>query len=469
VTLAGGEADPDAVILGALNYGRRSGAGTFTGALALMLATAAALLASATLGEPEARREATAGAEPTPRSIERQARRLTPLVARRIERIRGLRFARVPRPRVITAERFAEIAAREARRQPGLGRELAEAEASARLLGLMAPDEQLDALRGGAPDLAAAAWDTRRERLYVIADASGDDAALLEFLLAHELEHALSDQRFGLPEPQGVGDDAVLARLALIEGAATAAMIEYAARHLNPFALGAATAGLDPGTQGVPRFFVESLTWAYLRGAGFVNALREAGPGWQRVDAALSRPPQSTEQVLHPAAYLRGERPLPVVPDVSALRRRGWRVVGRGELGEFTTAQLLRLGAPRPVAAVAARGWGGDAYVLLSREPGSGGCERDCRRRRVLVVEWRWDSAAEAREFTRTLPAYLVGGLGAEPQGAGSWSLNRAWIASAAASATTRLAFAPSEGLARAAAELTQTSAGRAGPPRGRS
>ncbi|MGH2986400.1 MAG: hypothetical protein ACRDLO_06915, partial [Solirubrobacterales bacterium] len=350
-------------------------------------------------------------------------------------------------------EQFAAITAREADRQPRLGRRLAEDEATARLLGLMKPSEQLDTLAGGAPDLAAAAWDTRLERLYVIADASGEDVALLEFLLAHELEHALSDQRFGLPEPQGVGDDAVLARLALIEGAATAVMIEYAARHLNPFALGAATAGLDPGTEGVPRFFVESLTWAYLRGAAFVDALREVGAGWERVDAALARPPASTEQVLHPRAYLRGERPLHVAPDVSALRDRGWNVVGRGGLGEFTTAQLLRLGTPRPIAALAARGWGGDGYVLLGpRDRGSIGCERDCRRWRVLAVEWRWDSAAAAREFNRTLPAYLIGGLGAEPRGGASWALEGAWIASASFGDTVRLGFAPRKPLARLAA-----------------
>lgn len=420
--------------------------------MALLLATAAALVASATVGEPETERQRVAAAEPTPEAIEREARRLTPRVARRVERIRGLKFERVPRPRVITGEQFAAITAREADRQPGLSRRLAEDEATARLLGLMTPSEQLDTLAGGAPDLAAAAWDTRRERLYVIADASGEDVALLEFLLSHELEHALSDQRFGLPEPKGVGDDAVLARLALIEGSATAVMIEYAARHLNPFALGAATAGLDPGTEGVPRFFVESLTWAYLRGAAFVDALREAGRGWAEVDAALERPPVSTEQVLHPQAFLRDERPQPVIPEVVALRGRGWTVVGRGELGEFTTAQLFRLGAPRPIAAVAARGWGGDGYVLLARGPRAAGCERDCRRTRVLVVEWRWDSEAEAREFTRAMPAYLVGGLGAEPRGAASWALDGAWVASASSGDTVRLGFAPHERLARLAA-----------------
>ena len=215
--------------------------------------------------------------------------------------------------------------------------------------------------------------------------------ALLEFLLAHELDHALEDQVFGLPEPEGVGDDEVLANMALVEGSATAVMIEYGGRHLNPLELGLSSAGLDPGTEGVPRFFVESLTWAYLRGSAFVAALRAAGSGWSRVDAALEQPPVSTEQVLHPRAYLRGESPADVVVDLSALRTEGWEVLDRGELGEFTTAQLLRLGAPREAAKVAASGWGGDAYVLLAEgDSAEGDCGRRCRartaaRRRVAL------------------------------------------------------------------------------------
>jgi hypothetical protein len=448
------------VILDPLNGGERSGAGALAGALALLLATGAALLASATWGEPVREPPATAanhaGApESGARAIERRARRLTPLVARRVERIRGLEFERVPRPHVITAERFAAITAREAERERGLGRELAAGEATARLLGLMDADERFDALAEGAPDLAAAAWDTRRERLYVIADAGGD-ADLLEFLLAHELEHALSDQSFGLPESEGAGDDAVLARLALIEGSATAVMIDYAARHLSPLALGAAAAGLDPGTEGVPRFYVESLTWAYLRGAAFVASLRRAGDGWATVDAALRRPPESTEQVLHPRAFLRDRRPVPVAAAVGTLKKRGWEVVDRGDLGEFTTAQLLRLGAPRPVAAVAARGWGGDAYALLSRDGRAGGCPGAC----VVVAEWRWDAPAEAREFARALPAYLVGGLGAEPRGDASWELDGRWIASSAVGRATALGFAPRAGLARLAAGSNGAGAG---------
>jgi hypothetical protein len=417
---------------------------------ALLLATAAALIASATVGDPD--RELAGDAPPARVAIEAEALRLTPRVARRVERIRGLEFERVPEPRVITAERFAEIAAAEAATESRLEDKLTADEATARLLGLMDADEELDVLSTGAPDLAAAAWDTRRERLYVIADAA-EDRALLEFLLAHELDHALEDQAFGLPEGRGVGDDEALATIALIEGSATTVMVQYGARHLNPLALGVAGAGLDPGTGEVPRFYVRALTWAYLGGAEFVAALRAAGPGWSRVDAALANPPASTEQVLHPDAFVSSETPLETRPDVSAPTARGWRVIDRSELGEFTTSQLLEVGAPKPVSRAAAAGWGGDGYALLAADGAtSEDCARRCRRERLLVVEWRWDSPAEAREFARTLPAYLVGGLGARPRAPLTWSLEGGWAAAWESGTTTRLAFAPTERLARLAA-----------------
>ena len=71
--------------------------------------------------------------------------------------------------------------------------------------------------------------------------------------------------------------------------------------------------------------------------------------------------------MLHPRAYLRGEPPADVVVDLSALTTEGWEVLDRGELGEFTTAQLLRLGAPREAAKVAASGWGGDVVRAARR------------------------------------------------------------------------------------------------------
>lgn len=428
----------------------RPGHGATAAGAALLLATAVGLWVAATAGRPQT--TDAPGPEPPPPTTAELVRELTPMVARRVEALRGLRFDEVPVPRVITAERFAAISARRADPSAADRRELADAESAARMLGLMAPGEQAEALLEGAPDLAAAAWDSRRDRLYVIADAARGSPALVEFLLAHELDHALEDQRFGLPRLEGVSDDEALAGLALVEGSATATMAAYAARHLSPLALAAGASGLDSGTDEVPRFVVEQLTWAYLRGAAFVNALTGDGSDWGPVDRALAdRPPASTEQVLHPAAFRADERPLAVEPGTGALRAAGWTPLYRAVNGELATAQLLRLGVPSAAARRAASGWGGDSLVILGRGSAGTDCGRSCGRRRVLVLEWAWDSRADAIEFERTLPAYLIAGLGASPRGE-LWRLDPGWAASATAGRTVRLALAPTRALAAVAA-----------------
>ncbi len=424
--------------------------------------TAATLLASATVGAPGGERtlsQSSAGAsapgtadEIGPAQIGSLARRLTPRIAARVARIRGLEFERIPVPEVISGERFAEIVGSQVPSSGRADRKLADTETVARMFGVQEPDEQLDVLSTGAPDLAAAAYDTKSERLYVIRDAVGTSRALLEFLLAHELEHALDDQSFGLEEGDDDDDDKALAETALVEGAATSTMIEYAARHLDPLALSAASLGIDPGTEGVPTFVVEQLTWAYLEGSAFVNALRGRQGGWERVDEAFgSQPPLSTEHILHPDAYQAGDEPADVSAETDALETRRWRVLDRGILGEFSTRQVLEVGAPGDAVEVAATGWSGDEYALLGRDRGGVDCEETCAAERIVVAAWRWDSAAEADEFDRTLPAYLIAGRDARKVGAELWSLDGAWVATAIDDEATVMVFAPSRELARAA------------------
>lgn len=63
-------------------------------------------------------------------------------------------------------------------------------------------------------------YDPRTQRLAVVRQRAGA-GPLDDVTLAHELTHALEDQRFGLDEADGEGDDdSATARLALTEGTA---------------------------------------------------------------------------------------------------------------------------------------------------------------------------------------------------------------------------------------------------------
>ena len=271
-------------------------------------------------------------------------------------------------------------------------------------------------------------------------------------MLAHELDHALEDQRFGIGGGGRLNDDAALAEQALTEGSATDAMIEFAARYLNPFELLAAVETIDEGTGDVPKAFVDQLTWTYLGGRRFVAALRDYAGGWKLVDYALeSRPPATTEQVLHPLKYVRDERPEAVRIDGTVLRRRGWRLAERNLFGELATDYLLRVGAEPEDAKGAAAGWDGDRYELWRQDVAPGECESPCRADLVLVAKWRFDRPHDAAEFIDALLAY-VGALGGDRDAGPTWTIPDGALSLARAGPVVAMAFAPDPELARVTA-----------------
>ncbi len=235
-----------------------------------------------------------------------------PEVAEGVEAIRGLEFRDLPQPRVVTSAYLNRLGSEELERHPDeLG--LAADDAVGRMTGLLEPDDDLASVYASTGDLAAAAYDPRTDRLYVVSDAVVPNRALVEFVLAHELDHALEDQRFGLGGGRRLNDDEALASQALTEGTATAVMTDYAVRYLSPFELLAAAETVDDGSGDVPDILLDQLVWTYTGGQRFAKGLRELAGSWKLVDFAFEeRPPASTEQVLHPRKYVTDERPAPV-------------------------------------------------------------------------------------------------------------------------------------------------------------
>ena len=115
---------------------------------------------------------------------------------------------------MVSSDFLNRLGARELERQSGeLG--IGADQAVGEITGLFEPDEDLGAAYESTGDLAAAAYDPRTERLYVVSDAVAANRALVEFVLAHELDHALEDQRFGIGGGGKLDDDAALAGQAL--------------------------------------------------------------------------------------------------------------------------------------------------------------------------------------------------------------------------------------------------------------
>ncbi len=236
-----------------------------------------------------------------------------------------------------------------------------------------------------------------------------------EMVLAHELEHAAQDLRFGLPgrvETLSRNGDAQRAAAAVAEGEAILVMVEVMAggERLEAADLDAGAGellanlgALQPDLPGVPRFLVAETLFPYTEGTRLVVHALQAG-GWPAVEDLQRQPPRSTEQILHPER--RDDPPRVVVDAELPLLPAGFAVVHRDVLGEWALRTWLEGALPTAAAAAASEGWDGD-LLRVSRRAADG----------AWRVDWvsLWDSPAEAGEATaglRTALPALLGRLG---------------------------------------------------------
>jgi hypothetical protein len=367
-------------------------------------------------------------------------------IVERVERERGLEFERVPRPVEVTPEQARREGLESLDEDYPPARRRADAEMLA-LLGLVPAGTDLrEAYESTLTDAVSGYYDPRKQRLRIVKGAQTANRVLYEMVLAHELTHALEDQRFGFDlDVLAAGGDRALARTALIEGTASALMYRYVEERFGAEELfGGLAASAFAGTGDLPPFLTAQLVFPYTAGEEFVQRLLEVGNGgWKVVDAALRfRPPASTEQILHAGKYLRLERPRRVTlrGPLDAVGA-GWRPLLRSTFGEWQTQKLLAraggTGAPQ-----AAAGWGGDRYALLGR----GG-------ERVLVMRWSWDTARDRAQFADALRAWGEHGLPDSTRaGRDAWRTPDGAAAIGGRGDTVTLVIAPDAELARRAA-----------------
>jgi len=283
--------------------------------------------------------------------------------------------------------------------------ELEGAQAAYRLFGLI-PDS-LD-LRRTMVDLlteqVAGYFDPDSNALYIPTDIDPSQARLV---ISHELVHALQHQYLNLDSLVELKrqNDRRTAAQAILEGQATLAQIlvlmpEQKIESLPNFwdlrtALGAQQDQMKVFGS-APLWLRESLIFPYLGGAEFVRWFDHEYPGKQPYGVLM---PISTEQILHPARYVAGDR-----PDALALESSTAGTVRYEDgLGEFEIRLLLQqhLGDDS-AAALAAAGWDGDRYQVLGHKGGAGagggGAGAD-----ALVWYTLWDDKAAAARFTHAL------------------------------------------------------------------
>ncbi len=270
------------------------------------------------------------------------------------------------------------------------------------LLGVIGPEVDLGELMIDLySEQTAGFYDSEEEAFYVV--EAEEQTGLDKMTIAHEYVHALQDQHFDLDAlVEGLNDDQDTAVSALYEGDATLAMLLYSDEHVSVFdqlQSYSDAAGFESDVYDAsPAFIQEAMMFPYVAGLNFVMTLYDSG-GWEAVNAAYANPPMSTEQVLHPEAYRRGEEPVDVsLADLAAGLGDGWEELDNDVLGELGIMLMLSEHEGPAAAELAAEGWGGDRYVLLQQ--GDDGPY-------VLAIQACWDDGDEVDEFWALYEVYM--------------------------------------------------------------
>jgi hypothetical protein len=245
-------------------------------------------------------------------------------------------------------------------------------------------------------------YDPAMTQLFVVSGAGFGPSERATF--AHEYMHGLQFQTENLsPEnwSSGENSDIVSGIQALVEGEATFVEDMWQKRY---FSLGdeidyykESLGALNLDYFRIPYFLEQQLYFPYYEGRAFVAYLYAEG-GWAAVDAAYRNPPVSAEMILHPAEYLRGDRPISVAkPVLPATLPEGWHEIRDDVLGEFSIDLILATRMNTMQASQAAAGWGGD-HLLVLRNEAAGST--------AVVWHTRWDTQADADDFASALQAY---------------------------------------------------------------
>jgi hypothetical protein len=163
----------------------------------------------------------------------------------------------------------------------------ADADIDARILSLLGAIPEGTDLRALQSDLLAGQvagyYDPETGDIVVRDDGDGELDVTERLTLAHELDHALTDQALGLPDTDVEGQsDATLAGLALVEGDATLLMQQWALANLGIVdqfqqLLDPQVAQAQADLEKVPHYLQQELMFPYLSGLSYACRLYAEG------------------------------------------------------------------------------------------------------------------------------------------------------------------------------------------------
>jgi uncharacterized protein DUF6782 len=279
-------------------------------------------------------------------------------------------------------------------------------EATLQAFGLVPPDFNLEKfLISFYTEQAAGFYDPIRKTMF-IADWVEQD--MQRMVLAHELTHALQDQSYDLEKFLKAArddDDASAAREAVVEGHATAAMMQEMMEPMKLEVMPSLVPLMAPIIQQqleefpafttAPFFFRFQALFPYIEGIGFMQHGLQAG-GWKRLNSLFDNPPHTTKEIFQPEVYFE-KLPLPKisVPQPAALSGvHRLSFLAENIMGEMGYYALLGQLISEDEAKSVTPNWLADRYLLYEKSDAGQG-----RKQYVLVSQTRWSSAESAQAF----------------------------------------------------------------------
>ena len=246
-------------------------------------------------------------------------------------------------------------------------------------------------------------------------------------VLAHELTHALQDQKIGLekweragakddrplPDPQEyVVEEAQAARQCVAEGQAMVVLLDYSLAPMGkdvvsaPEIFDAMRAGMadnkdSPVFAAAPMFLRESLMMPYTWGTDFVRAVLTSKGKDAAYGGVLENPPVDTRQVMQPETYLMNQVVAPLsIPDLDKLVAPDYDRFDFGGMGEFDVYLLAKQYGGDDAPKNYYPHWRGGYYFAAHAKTAP-------KDQIAMVYFSRWDSPESARAFAKLYSDYL--------------------------------------------------------------
>ena len=243
-------------------------------------------------------------------------------------------------------------------------------------------------------------------------------------VMAHELTHAVQDQKVGLEKWSDAGfkgvsktgsedtariavDELETARQAVTEGQAMVTFVDWTLKPAGKTLLdapeivkamkeGGGDNGGSPVMARAPLLLQRSLEFPYTDGLGFEQALLVKGGKKLAFAAVLDDPPNSSFQVMHPEAYL-AHAPVPALrlPDVHGTLDAEYEPYDVGVMGELDVEIMASLFGGPELGHALAGAWDGGVYYAGQRRAATPAEKATTGSLGVLYLsKWKGEEAA---------------------------------------------------------------------------